>query len=365
MSDYVRCTQCDHRFRPPPRAMTGRAIRCPACDARVERASAESDVEYENYGAERRPVRRTRNSGGSNAVKIVVGLLVVGALCVGLACGGAVLFVRSFLEPTKYPAQTEDYVEARQKFRTKLLRQNSAPQSWENETPPPGVQAVEYSSGTLRLRAWISQPGAGAKRAPAVLFLHNGFAFGAEDWDQAQPFRDAGFVVMTPLLRGENGLRGHYTMFYDEVDDVLAAAEFLAARPDVDPNRMFVAGHSAGGTLTLLAAMTSRRFRAAASFSGSPDQKAFARGQQALVPFDPKDEREYQMRSPLAFARSFKCPVRMYYGDEEFLFDQPSKKTAELARAAGLDVAAVEVPGDHFSSVDEGIRQALLFFGQR
>src|SRR5262249_46889797 len=157
----------------------------------------------------------------------------------------------------------------------------------------------------------------------------------------------------------ENGLPGNYTMFYDEVDDVVAAAENFARQPGVDPNRIFVAGHSAGGTLTLLAAMTSKRFRAAASFSGSCDQVGFVRGQEELAPFDVGNDRELQMRSPLAFSRSFKCPTRLYYGSQEFLFRPSTEKTAEVARKAGLDVSAVSVPGDHFTSVPQAMRQAI------
>jgi len=43
-------------------------------------------------------------------------------------------------------------------------------------------------------------------------------------------------------------------MYHDEVDDVRAAAASLAKLPFVDPGRVFLAGHSAGGTLTMLAA---------------------------------------------------------------------------------------------------------------
>ena len=87
---------------------------------------------------------------------------------------------------------------------------------------------------------------------------------------------------MIPTLRGENGLPGAYSMFYNEVD-VLAAAEALAKHPGVDGTRLYVSGHSVGGTLALLAAMSSKRFRAAASFSGSPDQVKWASGQMELV----------------------------------------------------------------------------------
>src|SRR5262249_3359348 len=152
--------------------------------------------------------------------------------------------------------------------------------------------------------------------------------------------------------------------FYNEVDDVLAAADALASLPNVDPNRIYVSGHSVGGTLAMLAAMTSPRFRAAGSFSGSPDQVVWSRLQPQLVPFHPADRRELQMRSPLAFPRSFKCPTRIYYGSQEIAFGPSSNKTAELAKAAGLDVAAVSVPGDHFTSVDAAMSQCITFFKQ-
>ncbi len=108
--------------------------------------------------------------------------------------------------------------------------------------------------------------------------------------------------------------------------------------------------------------MTSKRFRAAAAFSGSPDQDSWARSQTFPLPIDLENKREVQMRSPLAFARSFKCPVRIYYGSQEFFFKGPSEETASLARKAGLDVQAVSVPGDHVTSVSSAMRQAIAFF---
>ena len=153
-------------------------------------------------------------------------------------------------------------------------------------------------------------------------------------------------------------------MFYDEVDDVLAAAEALADLPEVDSGHLYLAGHSAGGTLTLLAAMSSQRFRAAASLSGAPDQVAFARGRAEIIPFDRNDPREFQMRSSLAFPQSFKCPVRLYFGNQEIFFRMSSQETARQARSAGLNVEAVSVAGDHFTAVAEELRQCIAFFKQ-
>jgi dipeptidyl aminopeptidase/acylaminoacyl peptidase len=321
------------------------------------------DRDYDDPYDDDRPrhPRRRKNSGPRWLFIILGGL----AVCLLLCCGLGYLGIRAFLKPTSFPEQTEDYADARAKFHTKLLHQGPAPQGWQPERPPPGVQEIEYVSGTLRLKAWVNQPAPAGPPKPAVLFLHGGFAFGADDWDQAKPFRDAGFISMLPTLRGENGLPGNYTMFYDEVDDVNAAADSLAKIPGVDSKRLYVAGHSAGGTLTMLAALASTRFRAAASFSGSPDQVAFVRGQEELAPFDQANPREFEMRSPLAYPRSFKCPARFYYGKADFLFRAPTEKLAELAKASGADAEAVSVPGDHFTAVEPAMRQAITFFQQK
>jgi dipeptidyl aminopeptidase/acylaminoacyl peptidase len=70
------------------------------------------------------------------------------------------------------------------------------------------------------------------ERLPAVVFLHGGFEFTEDDWEMTRPYRKRGFVVMMPKLRGENAMPGDYTMFFDEVDDVVAATE---ARVGVTP----------------------------------------------------------------------------------------------------------------------------------
>jgi dipeptidyl aminopeptidase/acylaminoacyl peptidase len=164
----------------------------------------------------------------------------------------------------------------------------------------------------------------------------------------AQPYRDAGYVVMLPLLRSENGQAGSFSMFYDEVDDVLAAAEFLRKQPSVDHKRMFLAGHSAGGTITLLTALTSKLFRATASFDGSPDQQLLFNGsaQRSWVPkevvFDRMDLRELQVRSPLAYARSFKCPARLYYSTEAMSLYQG----ATITHRGGSERARIGCRGD-------------------
>lgn len=258
--------------------------------------------------------------------------------------------------------QPEDYVKARTNFKTKLTTKGPSPQPSEGLVVPEGAQVIEYASGGLKLKAFLDPvPDNGVKR-PAVLFLHGGFAFGLDDWQMPQAFRDAGFLVMVPLLRGENGLPGDFSLFCDEVDDVLAAAEALASLPSVDPSRVFVTGHSAGATLAMFAAMASNRFRAASSLDGTPDQVENLRANPLLVVFDVSNSREVQMRSPVLFSTSFRCPTRIYYGDQSTWAHEGSKNMEALAKEKGLDVQAIEVPGDHFGMVPGAIERSIQFF---
>src|SRR5260370_27836144 len=263
--------------------------------------------------------------------------------------------------------QHENYLKARRHFQTKLLRVGPSPQKWNAVTPPAGVTEIAYLSGSLRLKAWINQPDPDKnnKKYPAVLFLHGGHSFSPGDWDMSQPYRDAGFVVMSPILRGENGQPGNFTMYYDETDDVIAAAEYLRHLPYVDAKRLFVAVHSVGGTMTMLSALIYKHFRAAAAFSGSPDQVIYVKyapGAKERAPFDVSDLRELEMRSPLAFAASFKCPLRIYYGSQEPHFDLTSQRTAEIATEHGNDVEAVKVQGNHLTQVPDAINASIEFF---
>jgi dipeptidyl aminopeptidase/acylaminoacyl peptidase len=121
----------------------------------------------------------------------------------------------------------------------------------------------------------------------------------------------------------------------------------------------------------MLAGLASSHYRAIASFSGSPDQLAFWPENEPgsrIVPFDTRNPAEYEMRSPLAYAVGFKAPARLFWGSEEFygspepFFRPYTQLTATLAREAGKNVEAVELAGDHFTSVPEAINRTIAFF---
>jgi dienelactone hydrolase len=289
---------------------------------------------------------------------------------------GTVLTLRSQEKPgeawklvPEISIQTDDYATVRSEFRTHLLKTGPAPEQVCTATKPPqNASEVLFPSNSLRLKAWISRPYSDHQKHPAVLFLHGGFCFDFSDWQVTQAFRDAGYVVMIPVLRGEEGQPGNFTMFYDEVDDVIAAAEYLRGQSNIDSHQLYLAGHSTGGTLTMLAAMAYPHFTAAASFSGSPDSVGYTRHalvSGGLIPFDYTNPMELQVRSARVYAASFKCPARIYYGTDEAHFALSSQPTAALARSHGLDVQAIAVDGGHVSAVEAEIKLAIEFFRQK
>ncbi len=256
----------------------------------------------------------------------------------------------------------QDYMLARRSFHTHLLRRGPAPDQPQPLTAPPGARPLRYTSGSLELVAWLSENAASAKPRPAVLFLHGGNALWQGHWDLARPYVEAGYIVLMPAVRGENGLPGSFSGFYDETADVLAAAELLDAQPGVDPARVFLAGHSVGGTLTLLAAMSTHRFRAAAAFSGNPDARAFFHRFPEDIRFDAEDPREFDMRSAVCFAESFKCPLLLLHGSAEHGSDAAVRLTVERARAAGLSVRRGVIEGNHTSAIPGEAAESLRFF---
>jgi dipeptidyl aminopeptidase/acylaminoacyl peptidase len=138
-------------------------------------------------------------------------------------------------------------------FESQLTISSPAPQDYSDDEPPEGVQVVHYLSGDMSLKAWLALPeDVSDKKRPGVVYIHGGFAFGTGDFIDAQPFRDAGFVVMTPMLRGENGNPGNFELFLGEVDDAASAVKWLASQPFIDPKRLYVFGHSTGGGISAL-----------------------------------------------------------------------------------------------------------------
>ncbi len=250
----------------------------------------------------------------------------------------------------------------RDDFKTNLLVKGPSPQSYDEETPPEGVTEVTYQSGEYALKAWLSDDPSDGKRHPAVVYVHGGFAFGLSDWEDVKAYLSAGFVLMTPMLRGENDNPGYFEGFYGEVDDVIAAGEFLKQQSYVDADRIYLSGHSSGGTISMLCSMLPSPYKAVATFGASPDQKEFWEAWADIAPFDVEDESETDIRSPLKYIDSIQKPLFVYVAREDVGYHILSEQLVETAAEYGKDCEFISMKGDHWSALQPSIAESIMKF---
>jgi acetyl esterase/lipase len=200
--------------------------------------------------------------------------------------------------------QTSPLFQARNAFKTQISYPGSEPGA---PTPPASVfRKINYPSAVGALAAYLTLDPQDGSRHPAIIWLTGGDCNSIGDvWspnprnnDQsAAAYRNAGILMMFPSLRGGNSNPGRHEGFYGEVDDVLAAYDYLSRQPYVDPTRIYLGGHSTGGTLALLTAEVRNPFRAVFAFGPVGDVSGY--GTNLLpVDFSHVDQRERTLRSP-------------------------------------------------------------------
>ena len=215
---------------------------------------------------------------------------------------------------------TRTLVEARQGFQTKL----TGPSHVKEEVPEPPARlfrTVRYESPVGKLAAYLTPDPKDGKKHPAIIWITGGdyYSIGESSWAAMNPsndqsaaaYRKAGIVMMRPSLRGGNDNPGRRESFLGEVDDVLAAAEYLGKQEYVDPKRIYLGGHSTGGTLVLLVAECSDRFRAVFSFGPTADVRLYG---PEYVTCDRSNPIEIKLRSPAYWFASVKNPTFVLEG---------------------------------------------------
>ncbi|MEM9378936.1 MAG: prolyl oligopeptidase family serine peptidase [Planctomycetota bacterium] len=243
----------------------------------------------------------------------------------------------------------ESLVEARRGFETALvdLRSVDAPLI---EPPANLFSLVEVDAPLGKNLAYLSRIEPGEERLPAVVWVTGGWPTargGSYVWrpgpfenDQsASAFRDAGVVMLFPTVRGTGPNLGFQELFFGEVDDVIAAGEFLRRHERIDPERIYLGGHSTGGTLVLLVACATDLFRGVFSFGPAADMAGYGARD---WPFDAEDPEELRLRSPLPFLGAVSTPTYVFEGtggnieDLERIrerVDNPLVRTLALPRA--------------------------------
>jgi pimeloyl-ACP methyl ester carboxylesterase len=211
---------------------------------------------------------------------------------------------------------------ARRGFSTHLVRQETmgAPP---DQPPPGGMELVSYVGPLGPMAAYVSPPPGDGRRHPAIVWIVGGRSNSISSiaWTPGPPendqsgsgFREFGIVMMYPSLRGGNQSPGFRERFYGEVYDVMAAARFLAGLSYVDPRRIYLGGHSTGGTLALLVAESSDQFRAVYALGAVGDMHGYG---QDDVPFDLSNPMEARLRSPKLWLDSIHVPTFVFEGTD-------------------------------------------------
>lgn len=226
----------------------------------------------------------------------------------------------------------ESLLEARKGHTTKLTREEKGQEKM--PAPPPELFAlVEYPGPLGKYKAYLGKPPEPGKKYPAILWITGGFPPGGMDsaaWEpvgadndqSAKAYRLAGVVTMYPTFRGSYGNPGVQETFFGEVDDALAALEYLRKVEWVDPARIYVGGHSTGGTMALLVAAATDELKGVLSFGPIDDPTEY--GADSLT-FDASLKEEARLRSPIHWLGGIKA--------QTFVIEGSARGNADALRA--------------------------------
>lgn len=160
-----------------------------------------------------------------------------------------------------------------------------------------------------------------------------------------------------------------------DVQDAVAAVDFLVAAGKVDASKVAIRGGSAGGFTTLAALAFTDRFKAGANYFGVSDIAGLAATSHKFErKYDvslvgPPDEALYRARSPIFHLEGFSEPLITFQGAEDrIVTPDQSRKIVEALDARGVMHAYFEFEGEQhgFRKAENIIRAQeaeLAFYG--
>ncbi len=255
------------------------------------------------------------------------------------------------------------------------------------------AEAIEFpSAGGRRSHAFFYRPtgldvsGSADELPPLIVMGHGGpTAHTSPAFNlKVQFWTSRGFAVVDVNYGGSTGFGRHYRRLLErawgivDVEDCVAAAEFLAASGRVDRERMAIRGGSAGG-FTVLAALTgSRVFSAGTSLYGVADLEALAtdthkfesRYLDSLIGPYPDAKPIYEERSPIHHVDKLSCPLLVLQGMEDEIVPPNQAEAIVAALAAnGIPHAAIYFEGEQHGfrraeNIVRSLEAELWFYGR-
>jgi dipeptidyl aminopeptidase/acylaminoacyl peptidase len=199
---------------------------------------------------------------------------------------------------------------------------------WESVSVP--------GDGGAPVQTFMIAPAAARGRGPALLLIHGGpiGAF-ADGWHwrwNPLVFADAGYTLALANPRGSTGfgqdfVEGIWNNAWGGAcyRDLMAVADALAARPEVDPARVGAAGGSFGGYMANWIGATTDRFRCLVShaglydlsaFHGVTDYPAWFSIEMGIHPW--QDTETFERYSPHRGLGKWKTPTLIIHGERDF-----------------------------------------------
>lgn len=161
-----------------------------------------------------------------------------------------------------------------------------------------------------------------------------------------------------------------------DVEDVVAAVDYLVEAGRVDGERVAIRGGSAGGYTALAALAFTDRFVAAANYYGVSDIRQLAETSHKFERnydvslIGPRSEENYRARSPLSHLEGFNAPLITFQGAEDrIVVPEQSRRIVTALRERGIPSAYLEFEGEQhgFRRAENIIRAAeaeLYFYGR-
>jgi dipeptidyl aminopeptidase/acylaminoacyl peptidase len=293
------------------------------------------------------------NSGTS--VKIIVAVLICAIISVTLLFTVILFNMVVNFDPASPPGSAQSVsltLSQVRKSHTTILSRNHRDRTRLDSPPSDSIyKRINYPAPRGEFPAYlaISDP---QNRHPALIWIDGGDCNTIGDvWRSPHPTNaliKQQIVVMFPSLRGGNNNLGSQESMFGEVDDIIAARNYLASLPQVDPARIYLAGHSTGGTLVLLTSECTGKFRAVFSF-GPMARVADYGSDGNFVLFNPNSQPEADLRAPIKWLHCITSPTFVIEGDRAQRGNAPALREMSAVNN-NPNVKFLIVPThDHFS----------------
>jgi dienelactone hydrolase len=259
----------------------------------------------------------------------------------------------------------------------------------------PGVECYEVKlPGGGQVGNPLTMPGHGGKlwlylpegdhapqSLPCVLIagagtnLMTGMTLGDGDRPEHLPYVRAGFAVLAYELDGmlpqpepkdDAGFAPYIRAFVDAeagLVNMRVALEFATTKvPQIDPKRLYAAGHSSAATLALLVAENEPRIAACVAYAPVVDvaERIPAPARQAVSVMVPGADQLFTRFNPRAGESKLQCPLFLFVARDDTLAQQDGELAGRLV-AMGKKVALTTVQsGGHYKPmVTTGIPKAI------